>query len=151
MTLRRLKPVAEHDKRVLIEDLKILLQAREEILFAILYGSLINSESGRYGDVDVALYVKPEKLPNLSELVLASEIEVEIYKARSHRGVKTLPIELLIINHAPVYFITNIFKNPYMILKGDEFVITDFIERIGARSMANYYFRQASLREMVES
>jgi predicted nucleotidyltransferase len=151
MSLRRSKQLSERDRAIIIEELKAFLHTHEEILFAILYGSLVDSvASERYGDIDLALYMKPEQL-NVLEYVLESKIEAEVYRVLSVRGLNFPPVEIHIINNAPSYFLINIFKSNYVILKGDEEVLTDFIDAIGEKSMANFYFRTESLRELAES
>lgn len=52
--------------------------------------------------------------------------------------------------NAPNHFLVRIFKGNYVILKGEEGTITDFIEEIGEKSMTNFHFRMESLREVLE-
>jgi hypothetical protein len=41
-------------------------------------------------------------------------------------------------------------KTGYLVLKEDEETLTDFIERVGEKSMDNSYLRQESLNEVLE-
>ena len=60
MALRRLKKVAERDKIAIVGELKALLQAHDEVIFALLHGSMVDPVvPERYGDIDLAVYVKP--------------------------------------------------------------------------------------------
>jgi hypothetical protein len=43
-----------------------------------------------------------------------------------------------------------LFNDDYIILKEDEEALTDFIEKISERSMANSHFHLESLREAAE-
>jgi len=150
MAIRRLKRILEPEKEGIIEALKAFLQSREEIVFALLYGSLVNPEfPGKYGDIDIALYVRSEQLvaPNY---VFESKIEAEAYHLLSSRGLGLLPVEVSLINHAPYPFIVKLFKGGYIILKEDEDVLTDFIDEIGRESMDNSHLRSESLRELLE-
>jgi len=150
MSFRQLKELTENDKGLIIEELKAILHRREEIVFALLFGSLVNPPiSGKYGDMDIGLYVRPDSV-RAAEYVLEARIEVEIYHALTRRGVTFPPPEVLILNNAPNHFLVRIFKGNYVILKGEEGAITDFIEEISEKSMANFHFRMESLRDIVE-
>lgn len=150
MSFRRLKKLSENDKGLIIEELKAILHAHEEIEFALLYGSLVTPEIvGKYGDIDIALYVGPLSI-SMADYALESRIEAEVYKALSLQGLNFPPPEILVINNAPNHFLVKMFKGNYVILKGEEGAITDFIEEIGEKSMGNFHFRMESLRESVE-
>jgi len=150
MSFRRFKKLSENDRTLIIEELKALLQAHEEIVFAILYGSLANpGHAEKYGDIDIAVYVSPQSI-HRAEYVLESRIEAEIIKSFSHRRSNFPLPEVLIINKAPNHFLVGIFKGNYVVLKGEEGAITDFIEEIGEKSMDNFHFRMESLQEVVE-
>lgn len=148
MTLRRLTEISESDKAGIIEGLKEILQLHEEILFGLLYGSMADPGiAGKYGDMDIALYVTPDSL-RTAEYVLESRIEAEVYRALRERGLNFPPPEIIIMNTAPNHFLVKMFKRPYIFLKGEEGPITDFIEEIGSRSTENYHLRMESLREV---
>jgi predicted nucleotidyltransferase len=150
MVIRRLKKISDKQKEAIIEALKAFLQTHEEIRFALLFGSLVNSvEPERYGDIDLALYVRPETLA-ATNYVFESQFEAEAYGLFSQQGLNLLPIEALVINNAPYSFLSKVFNEGYIILKEDEEALTDFIEEVGEKSMANYHFRSESLREVVE-
>lgn len=150
MSFRRRRRLSQNDKALLIEELKAILQRHEEIVFALLYGSLANPAiSGGYGDMDIAVYASPQA-SQTAEHVLASTIEAEIYKSPSLRGLNFPPPEVLVINHAPNHFVVKIFKEDYVLLKGNEEALTDFIEETSRISMENFYFRMESLREVAE-
>lgn len=150
MSFRPLKELTEHDKGLIAEELKAVFHRHEEILFALLFGSLVNPPlAGKYGDMDIALYVSPDSIQT-AEYVLEARIEAEIYNALTPRGVSFPPPEVLILNNAPNHFLVRIFKGNYVILKGEEGTITDFIEEIGEKSMTNFHFRMESLREVLE-
>jgi predicted nucleotidyltransferase len=150
MSFRPLKELTQNDKGLIIEELKAVLKRHEEIVFALLFGSLVNPPiSGKYGDMDIALYVTPDSI-RTAEYVLEARIEAEIYNALTPRGVSFPPPEVLILNNAPNHFQVGIFKGNYEVLKGEEGAITDFVEEIGGKSMANFHFRMESLREFLE-
>jgi len=150
MVIRRLKKISDNQKKAIIEALRVFLQTREEIGFAFLFGSLVNPViPGKYGDIDLALYVRPEKLVPM-DYVFESQMEAEVYSLLSQQGLNLLPIEALVINHAPYSFVSKMLKEGYFFLKENEEVFTDFVEEIGEKSMANYHIRSESLRELTE-
>ena len=150
MSFRQFKKVSENDRALIIEELKAILEAREDTVFALLYGSLADpGNTGKYGDIDLALYVTPKSIC-AAEYVLESRIEVEIRKTLSLRGLDFPPPEVIIMNSAPNHFLVRIFKGNYVILKGEEGPITDFIEEVGGKSMENFHFRRESLQELLE-
>lgn len=149
MPLRRLKMISDPDREVLIDELRKFLYSHEEVIFALLYGSMVESEvPEKYGDIDIAIYIKPERLRG-PEYVLESKIEVEAYKVLSMRGINFPPLEVLVINKAPYPFLVKLFKSKYVVLKADEEALTDFIDEIGTRSMVNLHLRSESLRELI--
>lgn len=150
MSFRRLKEISENDKGLIIEELKAILHPHGEVVFAIIYGSLANPGiAGKYGDMDIALYVDPHSI-HRAGYVLESRIEAEIYRALALRGLNFPPPEVVVINKAPNHFLVKMFKGNFIILKGEEGPITDFIEDVGKKSMANFHFRMESLRELAE-
>lgn len=151
MALRRLKKISDRDKSAILGELKAVLQAHDEVIFALLYGSMIDPVvPERYGDIDLAVYVKPERL-KAPEYILESQIEVEAHKSLSAQGLNFPPVEVLIMNQAPYPFLVKLLKGKYVILKEDEEAFTDFIEEVGAKAMANSFIRLESLRELLES
>lgn len=149
MPVRRLKKVSDSDREVLIEELRKFLNAQEEIVFALLYGSMVAPDvQEKYGDIDLAIYVKPERLKE-SEHILESKIEVELCRYLTFRALNFPPIEVLAINNAPYSFSAKLLKGKYIILKENEEALTDFIEEVGRKSMINLHLRSESLRELV--
>ena len=149
MTIRRLKKISDQHKTAILDELKALLCVHKEVIFALLYGSLIDPEAERYGDVDLAIYVKPEHL-RMPEFIFESQIEAEATRLLSSRELNLIPVEVLIINNAPYSFLIRLFRGRYLALKEDEEALTDFIDEVGARSMANSHLRAESLHEVVE-
>jgi hypothetical protein len=151
VALRRLKKISDHDKALILEELKNLLNTHEEVIFALLYGSMVDPlMPERYGDIDIALFVNSQNLQS-SEYILESQIEAQTSRILSAKGLDFPPIEVLIINNAPNSFLVKLFKSPYIVVKETEEVMTDFIEEIGKKSSADYHFRSEALRELLEN
>lgn len=149
MTIRRLRTVSDSDREVLIEELKKFFQSREEIVFALLYGSMVAPKvRERYGDIDLAVYVRSERLTE-SRYLVESKIEAQISRHLAYKELDSPPIEVLVINDAPYSFSAKLLKGEYIVLKEDEETLTDFIEDVGRRSMINHHLRSESLRDVI--
>jgi Trp operon repressor len=60
MPLRRLKTVSDSGREALLEELRKFLHSREEVIFALLYGSMVDSEfQEKYGIPIVTIARKP--------------------------------------------------------------------------------------------
>jgi predicted nucleotidyltransferase len=150
MAIRRLKKLSDKELTALQEVLKSLVHTHDEIVFALLYGSIIAPEiSEMVGDVDLAIYVQPSALRS-PKYVLESQLEAEAHQLLSTRGSNFPPVEVVLINEAPYSFAAKLLKTGYLVLKEDEETLTDFIEGVGEKSMDNSYLRQESLNEVLE-
>lgn len=150
MAIRRLKELSESDKACVIEAIKALLQSHEEVLFALLYGSMVDPiVQEKYGDIDVAVYIKADRL-KAAEYVLEAHLEAEAYRLLSASRLVFPPVEITILNNAPYPFLLSLFRNRYIVLKENEDVMTDFIEDVSGRALANSHLRKESLREVLE-
>lgn len=147
--MKRLRIISDSEKKAILDVLEALLRSRREIVFALLYGSIVNPViPGKYGDIDIAVYVKPDSL-EIPEHILESQIEVEAYKVLSNRGLNLAPVEVVIINNAPYSFLVRLLKERYTVLKENEEALTDFIEGVGKRATANHHLRHESLQEVL--
>ncbi|MDJ0270141.1 MAG: nucleotidyltransferase domain-containing protein [Aigarchaeota archaeon] len=88
-----------------MDKLRETLATREEILLAILHGSFLKEYPFR--DVDVALYVK-DVLDMLDYKLMLDE---ELSNNLGYR------VDVQILNHAPHYFVLNVFRNGVILLE----------------------------------
>ncbi|PMQ00882.1 MAG: nucleotidyltransferase [Dictyoglomus sp. NZ13-RE01] len=103
-------------KDKIIEIVKKELEKRENIIFAYIFGSFVNSE--KYNDIDVAIYVSDFD----REKVL--EIEFELEKILEDKIKK--PFDVRIINEAPLGFVYNVLINKIIIVDKDSLLRSDF-------------------------
>ena len=133
--------ISADDKRAIRERIKAYLRNRQDILFAYLHGSFFSGE--RFRDIDLALYLKT---PFPSSLQAELEIEAELGKA-----VKRYPIEIRILNNAPLSFRYNVLKHGEPIVVVDDDLRSDFMEA----TLSNYFdfapFRKMYLKEALGS
>jgi hypothetical protein len=73
------------------------LDAHPEIVFAYLHGSIVHGPAAR--DIDIAVYVQPDLLPERS-FAYEDALEQEIQTT----AASSLPIDVRIMNRAPIPF-----------------------------------------------
>jgi predicted nucleotidyltransferase len=90
--------------------LRDILERKEEIVFAYIYGSFLDALFFR--DIDVGVYLKniSKKEAFNYELELGCEIESKI----------KIPVDLKIINFAPLYFQFHILQGKILFVKDEE-------------------------------
>ena len=108
------KEEKEEVRRVIIDALK----DKGEIIFAYLHGSFLE---GGFQDVDVAVFLSELKISSKRE-VLRCELELE----RELEEVISLPIDVRILNHAPLYFKFEGIKGGDLLFSRNEGVRCDF-------------------------
>jgi len=86
----------EKDREGVVSQLREQLQKREEIIFAYLHGSFV--EGGPFKDIDLAVYVDEAKVSKDKCL------EYEITLAVDLQSSLSKPIDVKILNHAPLGF-----------------------------------------------
>ncbi len=137
----RFYEISSEDKRDLIERIKAGLRGRPDIIFAYLHGSFITGH--RFRDIDVAIYLKPFFS---SSLPIELEMEGELSEM-----VSKYPVEVRILNNAPLSFRYNVLKQGELIIVLDDDLRCDFAEA----TLTNYFdfapFRRIYLKEALGS
>ena len=124
----------EADREQIIRRLQLDLEARSEIVLALLHGSFMSS--GRYRDIDVAIWLDPRsKSPEERfryALDLSVHLEVEL----------RIPIDVRVLNDAPLAF-------RYHALQGRLLVVRDetFLDELRARTWDDYIDFQPFARQ----
>src|SRR3990172_10849016 len=123
--------LTKEDKDFLIKRISEILEADERIIFAYIFGSFISGNGFR--DIDVAVFISGEDAhPLKAELEMEAKIE-----AATH-----LPVDVRIINNAPLSFVYNVLKHKSVIVDKDKSLRTDFEGLIFKK-----YFDYRHLRE----
>ena len=92
------------------------LSSRDEIVFAYLFGSIVDSE--KWHDVDVAVYVDPRELSDGFEYAMRVGMELEKHLHR--------PVDLILMNDSPDHLIHHISKGKLILNRDDDFRV-DFL------------------------
>ncbi|MBP2664725.1 MAG: polymerase beta, Nucleotidyltransferase [Firmicutes bacterium] len=80
------------DYELMINGLKEFFNTRNELLFAWLFGSMATQKANKFSDVDMAVYVKDERLINDYDWYL--ELKVQLMKITKRE------VDLIILNSA---------------------------------------------------
>ena len=98
----------------LVQTIEPLLRVREEVMFAYLHGSFITGEAFR--DVDLAFYVTMK--PGSGTSLRRYEVDVGV-DLTAH---VQLPIDVRVLNDAPVAFRYHVLKGRLLFTRDNEFL-----------------------------
>ena len=114
----------EIDEKML-ESLKTYFEGRDDIAFAFLFGSAARGRVRREGDVDIAVYFKPEK-----------EVEWEAFN-RSYEGENRIAldlerllkkeVDLVVLNRARAVIADEIIRKGKPLIIRDRGIFLDFL------------------------
>ncbi len=93
-------------KEEVVSKIKEYLNKREEVLFAYIFGSFVRSDE--FSDIDIALYVDGER-----SLKYEFEIEDDL------ETMLKIPVDVRIINNAPVSFSYGVLRDGLLIKDND--------------------------------
>lgn len=127
------------DKKHLIEKAAAVLQTKEYVLFAYIFGSFTTDKS--FNDIDVGIFIHGEK-PR-SRLTLELELELE--------NALCFPVDMRIINNAPVSFIYNVLKSGVVIVDKNISQRADFEGLICKKYFDYTHLRDEYLREIINA
>lgn len=102
------------EREHLVQEIESLLRAREEVVFAYLHGSFITGEFFR--DVDLALYVTAKPAADASLRWYEIDIGIDFTSK-----VRT-PIDVRVLNDAPLSFRYHVLKGRLLFTRDDEFL-----------------------------
>ncbi len=100
----------------IIEEIKSELVKKENILFAYIFGSFVNSNN--YKDIDIGIYISDFDMDK------ALDLEFELERILEDKIQKSFDVR--VINKAPLGFIYNILKGKIVIIERDSLLRSDF-------------------------
>ncbi len=136
----RLRSLSADRRERFIQQLNDLLEGRREILLALLHGSFL--EGGSFRDVDLALFLDPGVIGRTAFR------DYELEQGVQWSACLGLPIDVRVLNDAPVSF-------RYHALKGEVLLVRepDFLDDFRARTWDDYCdfvpFAKQYLREAI--
>ena len=131
---------SELDREQIVGGLQRELEARPEIVLALLHGSF--PKGGAYRDIDVAIWLDPGRLSRDEHFRYALDLSVQLHLQLGH------PIDVRVLNDAPLAF-------RYHALQGRPLVARDegFLDELRARTWDDYLdfqpFARQYLREVL--
>ena len=127
------KQLSKRERQKLITMLKNYFSKKEHVVFAYILGSFV--EGIPFRDIDVAVYLFEGK----EESILESDLSFELSNATGY------PVEVVILNPAPVSFQVSVLKKGILLDSKSENIRTDFIDDVGRRYREYSHFRNLAL------
>lgn len=139
--MKKKKFLTKKRKQKIIDLVTNSLAAEPDVIFAYVFGSFINEESFR--DIDIAVYVDDaDTNPPLNK---------ELFLERMLDAVVNMPIDVRVINRAPLAFAYNAMRLGRLILNRDNLRRADF-ESLTMRKYFDYqHLRDEYLREVTSA
>jgi hypothetical protein len=129
----------QQDKADLLAKISVFLSRQSEIVFTFLYGSFLTDDFFR--DIDLGIFVTSMPPAEFStyELSLSCQLEAELPGA--------FPVEIKIINAAPVSFSFQVVRGKLLFFRDDD-LLTEFMEATARKyldfaSLRRHYIREA--------
>ena len=127
-------------KENIIKDIVSALTKHDEIVLAYVFGSFVHS--GHFSDIDLGILVK-EKLVTPLNIELKLEIALE--------DIVHYPVDVRILNHAPLSFCQNVIRYGRVVLERDANLRADFTGNILKQYFDFAPFRRRYLREVANA
>ena len=126
------------EKEKLIKDINLFLMAETlHVKTAYIFGSFINDEP--FSDIDIAIL-----LENAPEDPMSFELELEAVLY----GLMHIPVDVRILNQAPISFSQNVIRNGMVILDQDSNLRADF-ENLTLKKYFDFsFFRRRYLEDV---
>jgi len=127
-----------HTKEEMLKFLETEFRKHREIQFAIIHGSFIAGD--HYNDIDIALFLSQEITSPLNY-----ELDIETDMIIRHKLPR--PVDIRVLNNAPLSFAFNVIKNGTLLFTRDEESYCTYKEEIIRRYLDFSYHRKSMLKE----
>lgn len=108
------------NKSIIQDSVVEMLEPKEEITIAFLFGSVVKRDSFR--DIDIAVYLRPD-YPPAKYLDLRLDLQLKLQQTLKKE------VDLIILNQAPPLLRYKILKNGILIIEKDRTSYRDFFVR----------------------
>ena len=135
------KQILPQEKLLTIEKVSSHLRKKKNIIFAYIFGSYARNE--KFTDVDVGIYINKKKIQD--NMTLEFKLEEEI------KSLINFPVDVRIINHAPLSFVYQLIKEGILIVDRDISKRTDFEGIIFKKHFDFARFQKQYLKEVVDA
>ena len=120
-----------------MKDIVSALTKHDEIVLAYVFGSFVQSD--KFSDIDLGILIK-EKLDTPMDMELNLEIALE--------DIVHYPVDVRILNHAPISFCQNVIRHGRVVLERDANLRADFTGNILKQYFDFAPFRRRYLKEV---
>ena len=127
-------------KESILEDIASSLKRHDEIVLAYVFGSFIHCDT--FSDIDIAV-LTDEDIDSCLDFEFNLEIEIE--------DIVNYPMDVRVINNAPLSFCHNVIRHGRVILERDADMRSDFMGRILKEYFDFAPFRRRYLREVANA
>jgi len=129
------------EKQLLLDHISALLQSRDDILFAYVHGSFAREE--KFADIDIGIFLRnPARLDPL-------DIELELETAL--QSLTRFPVDLRILNFAPLSFVYNVIKESILVVDKDADLRADFEGKTFKKYFDFAPYRKRYLKEIAHA
>lgn len=135
------KQIPQSEKQKLVKEIASQIEKRENIMFAYIFGSFVREE--RFSDIDIGIFC--ENSEKIDSLRFELELEGEI------NSLTKFPVDVRIINHAPLSFAYHVIKEGMVIKDEDSDLRSDFEGMIFKKYGDFSIYRKRYLREVINA
>ena len=135
-----------NSKARIMSKIKKFLSLKSEIIFCYIHGSFLYplvSPSSPQRDIDIALYVDPEKISYDNAFDYSFQLSLDITKCINRE------VDIQILNYAPLGFRHSVFKNGELLFSKDENIRSNIIESTTLDYVDFYELSLQYIRDLV--
>lgn len=133
--------ISQKRKEEIVKEISYRLKKRKDIIFSYIFGSFVTDD--KFSDIDIGVFCtdKVSKEP----LDFEFKIEEEI------KSLKKFPVDVRIINHAPVSFVYHVVKDGILITDKNIKKRAEFEGMIFKKYSDFSFYRKRYLKEVMNA
>lgn len=132
---------SQAEKQSVVNKISCLFKEQSVIIFAYLFGSFVRSK--KFSDIDIAIYI--------NEIETCDPLKFEFGLEEKIQSFTKLPVEVRIINRAPLSFLYQVVKEGILITDKDSARRADFEGLIFKKYLDFAYYRKQYLKEVTNA
>ena len=138
MSVKQFSSLGEKDKQLVLEKVTSFLEARQEIIFAYVFGSFLDSYPLTFRDIDIGVYLKKKVSLIDYQVKLSTELSEKV----------GLPVDVRLLNEAPERFVAKVLSQGKIIFNQDETEHSDVMERVSLYASKEEHIANQSFKEL---
>ena len=135
------KQIPQNEKQRLVKKIASRIKKRENIIFSYIFGSFVRDD--KFSDIDIGIFCRETE--NIDFLSFEFKLEEEI------NSIIKFPVDVRIINHAPLSFVFNVIKEGMLIKDEDPNERADFEGMIFKKYADFAIYRKRYLKEVLNA